>query len=114
MRTFKAAAQAGVAMIAVTETIAGHLVQNRRNLGRGLIGFNVGRSNKTGSSELLLRQYRRQLGGYGRRRGRSMKCWNIRLLAGELRMSHAGGKEDCEHTQKMLHITDILLQNSRS
>jgi len=41
MGAFKAAAQAGVAVVAVTKAIARHLVQNRTGLGGSLVSGNL-------------------------------------------------------------------------
>ena len=96
MRTLKAAAQAGVAMVAVTIAVAGHLVQNRTGLGSSFIGSHLSRGNQSLVRQLLLREHWGQRGtGLGRR---GMKRRHLRGLVHELSMRHAGSKKNSEHT----------------
>src|SRR5580765_4547851 len=78
VRTFKAAAQASVAMVAVTVAIARHLVNHRRSPGGSFIRFRLCRSNQADSGQLLLRQERREF--VSRSRTGGMERWNSRLL----------------------------------
>ena len=107
--TFKATAQTCVPMGAVTIAITRHLVNDRRSQCSSSVGCRLRRGNHAGSGEILLRQDGRKFGG--RRRTGRMERWNCRFLVQELRMCHASGKQNSEHTQKMLHILPILPQN---
>lgn len=98
-----------MAVISVTIAITRHLINNGRGQGSSFIGCRLRRGYQAGSGEILLRKDGRKFGGW-RGTGR-MESWNGRFLVYELRMCHAGGQKNSEHTQKMLHIATILLQN---
>src|SRR6202042_2132907 len=53
MCPFKATAQTGMAMIAVTEAIARHLIQDCRSFCRSLIRFNLRWSNQARSGKIF-------------------------------------------------------------
>ena len=92
MRTLKAAAQAGVAMVAIAIAIARHLVQNGTGLGGSFIRGNLCRGNHALVGELLLREHGRQRStGLGRR---GVKSRDLGGLVYELRMRHAGSKKE--------------------
>ena len=75
VRTLKAAAQAGVAVVAITIAIAGHLIQNRTGFGSRFVCSHLRRSNQALIRKLLLREDGRQrgarLGGAGWNAGTS-------------------------------------------
>jgi hypothetical protein len=109
MRTLKAAAEAGMAVIAITIAIARHLVNNRTCFGSSFVRCDMGRSNQAGFCQLFLRENRRQRSawfGSGRMERRNLGC-----LVYKLCMRHASGQKNGKHTYKMLHVMIILLQN---
>jgi hypothetical protein len=109
---FKAAAQAGVAVVAITIAKARHLINHGAGAGSGLVRFLLRRSDHALIGELLFCQDRWQLGGGERPRG--MECRDLWLRVSELTMGHGGGKKDGKETKKVLHINAILLQNRES
>ena len=111
MGAFKAAAQAGVAVVAITIAIARHLIYHGAGAGSGLISFLLRGSDQALVGELLFSQDRRELGGDGRARG--MERRNLWLLVSKLRMRHGSGTKEHEQTKKVLHINPILLQNRK-
>lgn len=109
---FKAAAQAGVAVVAITIAIAWHLINHCAGAGSSLVRFLLRGSDQALIGELLFCKDRRQLGGSERARG--MERRDLWLLVSKLRMSHGSDTKDDEQTKKVLHIRAILPQNRES
>lgn len=109
MCPFKAAPQAGVAMVAITEAIARHLVNHGRGPGCSLVRRFLRRSNLAGVSKLLLGQDWRQLGARSRRSG--VEGRNTIVRSRKLSMGHDGSKHKGNRSKKMLHKEAILPQN---
>jgi len=109
MGTLKAAAQAGVAMVAITIAIARHLVNNGTGPGSSFVRRNLSRSNQAGLRQLLLRENGRERSACFGRSG--MERRNLSRLIHELGMRHGSGKKNGDQAYKMLHIMTILPQN---
>ncbi len=96
MGTLKAAAQAGVAMVAVTIAIARHLINNRTGPRSSFIRCNLRGRNHTGLRQLLLRENgRKHSAGLGTS---GMESRNLSRLVYKLSMRHDSGKKNSEHT----------------